>query len=85
MEQAAAFGVVHLLGGGEGQQLIARAIEQFTGDLAQIRIGDVIARSSDGAARRKKKADDTPKIAFVEDGNIYIEPITKDVLNDIKL
>ena len=54
-------------------------------DPMQIRIGDVIARSSDGAARRKKKADDTPKIAFVEDGNIYIEPITKDVLNDIKL
>ena len=54
-------------------------------DPMQIRIGDVIARSSDGAAVRKKKADDTPKIAFVEDGNIYIEPITKDVLNDIKL
>ncbi len=54
-------------------------------DPMQIRIGDVIARSSDGAAVRRKKADDTPKIAFVEDGNIYIEPITKDVLNDIKL
>ena len=54
-------------------------------DPMQIRIGDVIARSSDGAARRKKKAEDTPKIAFVENGNIYIEPITKDVLNDIKL
>lgn len=54
-------------------------------DPMQIRIGDVIARSSDGAARRKKKADETPKIAFVENGNIYIEPITKDVLNDINV
>ena len=54
-------------------------------DPMQIRIGDVIARSSDGAARKKKKPDDTPKIAFVEDGNIYIEPITKEVLNDINI
>lgn len=55
-------------------------------DPMQIRIGDVIARSSDTAAvRKKKKADDTPKIAFVEEGNIYIEPITKEVLNDINL
>ncbi len=51
----------------------------------QIRIGDVIARSSDGKTPHRKKADDTPKIAFAEDGNIYIEPITKEVLNDIKL
>lgn len=54
-------------------------------DPMQIRIGDVIARSSDGTAIRRKKTEDTPKIAFVEDGNIYIEPITKEVLNDIKL
>lgn len=54
-------------------------------DPMQIRIADIIARSSDGAAPRKKKADDTPKIAFAEDGNIYIEPITKEVLNDINL
>ena len=55
-------------------------------DPMQIRIGDVIARCSDGApVKKKKKADDTPKIAYVEDGNIYIEPITKEVLNDISL
>lgn len=48
----------------------------------QIRIGDVIARSSDAP---KKKQDNEPKISFVENGNIYIEPITKDVLNDIQL
>ena len=55
-------------------------------DPMQIRIGDVIARCSDGApAKKKKKADDTPKIVYMEDGNIYIEPITKEVLNDIPL
>lgn len=57
-------------------------------DPLQIRIGDVIARSSDSRPVRnvrRKKADDTPKIAFVEEGNIYIEPITKEVLNDINL
>ena len=57
-------------------------------DPMQIRIGDVIARSSDSRpvrSARKKKADETPKIAFVEEGNIYIEPITKEVLNEINL
>lgn len=52
----------------------------------QIRIGDVIARCSDDASvKKKKKGADTPKIAYVEDGNIYIEPITKEVINDIHL
>ncbi len=55
-------------------------------DPMQIRIGDVIARCSDGGSvKKKKKVDNTPKIAYVEDGNIYIEPITKEVLNDIRL
>ena len=54
-------------------------------DPMQIRIGDIIARCADGTSGKKKKAEDKPKIAYVEDGNIYIEPITKDVLNDINL
>ena len=55
-------------------------------DPMQIRIGDVIARCSDGApAKKKKAAEDKPKIAYVEGGNIYIEPITKEVLNEINL
>ena len=54
-------------------------------DPMQIRIGDVIATRSGSRPVRKKKTDDTPKIAFVEEGNIYIEPITKEVLNDINL
>lgn len=48
----------------------------------QIRIGDVIARSSD---ETRKNVDNEPKISYVEDGNIYIEPITKSVLNDINI
>ncbi len=56
----------------------------------QIRIGDTIACSADekpafGMGRKKKKVEVTPQIAYVENGNIYIEPITKDVLNDINI
>ena len=47
VEQAAALGVVHLLGGGEGQQLVARTVEQLAGDPAQIRVGDMIRRADD--------------------------------------
>lgn len=57
-------------------------------DPMQIRIGDVIARCSDAAPQKKKRKDkeeQNPKIAFVEDGNIYIEPMTKEVLNDINI
>lgn len=50
----------------------------------QIRIGDYIARSSDNTGKIKsKKAKAETKIAFVENGNIYIEPLNKEVLNDI--
>ena len=51
-------------------------------DPVQIRIADTIARSSDKP--RKKKEKET-KIAFWEDGNIYIEPLDKDVMGDIRL
>lgn len=50
----------------------------------QIRIGDYIARASDDAGQKKnRKVKAETKIAFVEDGNIYIEPLNKEVLNDI--
>ena len=56
-------------------------------DPMQIRIADIIARTPDkkSVAREKKKQDNTPRIAYVEDGNIYIEPITKEVLSDIRI
>ena len=47
----------------------------------QIRSGDVIARSPD----EKRKVEDEAKIAFSQDGNIYIESLDRDVLNDISL
>lgn len=64
--------------GNESSIVVALEMEPM-----QIRIGDVIARASDssGKIRNKKKAE--TKIAFVENGNIYIEPLNKEVLNDI--
>lgn len=47
----------------------------------QIRIGDIIARSPD----EKQKTEQETKIAFAQEGNIYIEPLDRDVLNDISL
>lgn len=49
----------------------------------QIRIADTIARSPDESPRKKKGKE--TKVAFWEDGNIYIEPLGKDVLGDIRL
>lgn len=48
----------------------------------QIRIADTIARSPD---KPVKEIDKEAKIAFLEDGNIYIEPLNKSVLGDIRL
>lgn len=48
----------------------------------QIRIADTIARSPDHPV---KEASKEAKIAFLEEGNIYIEPLNKNVLNDINL
>ena len=48
----------------------------------QIRIADVIARSPD---KPIKDAEKDAKIAFLEDGNIYIETLDKNVFNDIRL
>ena len=49
----------------------------------QIKIGDAMARSSDSDGKKPKNTG--PMIAFFEDGNIYIEPITREALNDINL
>ncbi|MDD7403068.1 MAG: septum site-determining protein MinC [Butyribacter sp.] len=51
-------------------------------DPMQIRIADTIARAPD---KPKTKQPKETKIAFWEDGNIYIEPLDKDVMNDIRL
>ncbi|MDE6852015.1 MAG: septum site-determining protein MinC [Lachnospiraceae bacterium] len=51
-------------------------------DPVQIRIADTIARSPDHP--QKKKVKET-KIAYWDSGNIYIEPLDKDVIGDIRL
>lgn len=48
----------------------------------QIRIADTIARAPD---KPKKKQLKEAKIAYLENGNIYIEPFGKDVMGDIRL
>lgn len=62
-------------------------------DPMQIRIADYIARNSDGPEKKDKKklmkkkdkTEEQPMIAYVDAGNIYIEPITKEVLADINI
>lgn len=55
----------------------------------QVRIGDLIARSPDdnkGKLKRKKKEKEPEtKIAYVENENIYIEPISRSLMNDINM
>jgi septum site-determining protein MinC len=47
----------------------------------QIRIADVIARSSDDKKKRKtSKVSKEAKIAFIDDGYIYIEPLSRDII-----
>lgn len=48
----------------------------------QIRIADTIARSPDNPIKEESRE---AKIAFLEEGNIYIEPLNKNILNDIRL
>ena len=43
----------------------------------QIRIGDVVARSSDS---KEKKVEKETKIAFVDEGYIYVEPLNRDAI-----
>lgn len=68
--------------GNQGEAYIV-ALEM---DPLQLRIGEHIARSPDdpGWKKEKKKRhseDMEPMIAFVEEGTIYIEPVTKNVWN----
>lgn len=52
----------------------------------QIRIGSVIARCADGNSKKKKKKNAIePKIAFVEDDNIYIEPVSREIIHDMSI
>ena len=59
-------------------------------DPMQIRIADVIARKADETIKKNKKFSIRkpnplvePQIAYVQDENIYIEPITREVLRNM--
>jgi len=51
----------------------------------QIRIGELIARSSDKKVSKLLPVKKKTEIAYSYDGNIYIEEITREVLNDIQI
>ncbi len=51
----------------------------------QIKIADAIGRSDDQPAYLKRRHASEPKIAYAEDGKIYMELITKEVINDIRI
>ena len=50
----------------------------------QIRIADAIARAGDGPINLKGSETGT-RIAYADDDKIYMEPITKEVINDIQI
>jgi len=51
----------------------------------QVQISDIIGRAPDKQKKKLGKKDMDAQIAFVENDNIYIEPISKSVLSDIKI
>ncbi len=62
--------------GGDGNAFIVAL------DMApvQVRIGDTIARCSEKSKRAKTET----KIAYLDNGNIYIDPLSKELLNVLK-
>ncbi|MGN1085125.1 MAG: septum site-determining protein MinC, partial [Lachnospiraceae bacterium] len=81
----ALFGNVYA-GAGGNQDAFVMALEL---DPVQIRIADTIARAPDKVGKmlwkREKEKAKEPKIAFRSGENIFIEPVSRTVLNDIKL
>ncbi|MBE5935943.1 MAG: septum site-determining protein MinC [Lachnospiraceae bacterium] len=71
------FGNVYAGCGGDKDAFVLALDMQPT----QIRIGNVIARSSDDT--RIRRDDIEPKIAYVEDDRIYVEPINRNVIKDV--
>lgn len=51
----------------------------------QIQISDIIGRAPDKPKKRLGNKNPEAQIAFVEEDNIYIEPVSKSVLNDINI
>lgn len=51
----------------------------------QIRIGELIARSADKKGGKLLPSKKKPEIAYSSEGNIYIEEITREVINEIQI
>lgn len=62
--------------GNEGSFIVAMKMNPV-----QLRIGDVIARSSDEKSEPPKE----PQIAYVEDGRIYVDTLSRKTLTDIHI
>ena len=79
------FGSVYA-GAGGNENAFVMALDL---DPVQIRIADTIARAPDKVGKmlwkREKEQTKEPKIAFRSGDNIFIEPVSRTVLNDIKL
>lgn len=72
------------LGGDDSAFIVALDMDPI-----QIRIGNILAKSPDkpfSRRRIRKKVKETttsPQIAYLKDGTICIEPLTKELLSDI--
>ena len=79
------YGMVYA-GAGGNENAFVMALDL---DPVQIRIADTIARAPDKVGKmlwkREKEQVKEPKIAFRSGDNIFIEPVSRTVLNDIKL
>ncbi len=51
----------------------------------QLRIGSLIARSSDSSLTEKRAKDTVPQVAFVENESIYIENLDKNIFDSLKI
>ncbi len=78
------FGKVYAGAGGDDTCFVV-ALEM---NPVQIRIGDYLAKNAEKSVfnikMQKKKTPMEPQIAYVEEESIYVESITKEVLNDMK-
>lgn len=72
------YGVAYAGGNGNSKAFVVA----FDMCATQIRIGDIMARSSDKSTKKKKNKFD-PKIAYVESGSIYIDSITKEAISEM--
>lgn len=71
------FGNVFAGSGGDKDAFVMALDMQPT----QIRIGNVIARSSDSTRQRRETFE--PKMAYVEDDRIYVESVDRNVVKDL--